>query len=188
MTGRDIFKKGGTIINFVSFLFSFIPRFLLMFLYNLCRNIGGIKGNFIRYLLIKNLADECGNNVSIEESVVLHNIQNIKIGDNVAIHPFCYIEAIGGVTIGNNVSIAHSTSIMSANHTWDDMSKPIKYNDIKTDAVRIEDDVWVGCGCRILAGVIIHRRSIVAAGAVVTKDVMSNTLVGGVPAKVIKPI
>lgn len=90
--------------------------------------------------------------------------------------------------LSDNVSIAHSTSILSVNHTWDDATNPIKYNPVERSAVMIENDVWIGCGCRILAGVTVHTRSVVAAGAVVTKDVPSNVLVGGVPSKIIKSI
>lgn len=59
---------------------------------------------------------------------------------------------------------------------------------MKLAPVEIENDVWIGCGVRIMAGVTIHKRSIVAAGAVVTKDIDSGSLVGGVPAKMIKEI
>lgn len=92
----------------------------------------------------------------------------------------------GGIEIGNDVSIAHQTSILSANHTWEDESIPIKYNAVAFQPVHIENDVWIGCGCRILCGVKIHSRSVVAAGAVVCKDVESHTAVGGVPARVLK--
>lgn len=105
-----------------------------------------------------------------------------------SVHPFCYLEGAGGITIGNNVSLAHNTSILSVNHTWNILVEPIKYNPISYSPVIICNDVWVGCGCRLMAGVTINSRSVIAAGAVVTKDVSSHTLVGGVPAKVIKTI
>lgn len=65
---------------------------------------------------------------------------------------------------------------------------PIKYNKLKYRKVEISDDVWIGCGCRVLSGVVIGKRSIVAAGSVVNKIVNSNIIVGGVPAKEIKEI
>ena len=100
----------------------------------------------------------------------------------------CYIDGAGGIEIGNDVSIAHSSSILSTNHTWNDVTVPIKYNKETFSKVTIENDVWIGCGCRILAGVTLHERSVIAAGAVVTSTVESNSVYGGIPAKLIKKI
>ena len=124
----------------------------------------------------------------IAEGVFLHNIDNMTIGSNISIHPMCYIDATGGLTIGNDVSIAHSTSILTTEHTWNDGSIPIKYNEVIMKNVIIENDVWIGCGCRILSGVTIKNRSIIAAGAVVVRNVSKNTIVGGIPSKLIKKI
>lgn len=98
------------------------------------------------------------------------------------------MEAYGGISIGNDVSIAHNVSILSVNHSWTEQSLPIKYNPIISGPVVIGDDVWIGCGCRIMANVEIDNRSVIAAGAVVTKNVPSNTIVAGVPAKALKEI
>src|SRR5690606_10684526 len=103
-------------------------------------------------------------------------------------HSNCYIDANGEVEIGNNVSIAHNSTILSTNHDWSDITVPIKYNPVTYGKVLISNDVWVGCGCRILAGVHIQSRSIIAAGAVVNKNVSPKTIVGGVPAKLIKQL
>ena len=107
----------------------------------------------------------------------------------------CYIDGCGGIEIGDNVSIAHSTSIVSFNHTYEKVDIPIKYNPIScgyiyiyNDFCSVYNDVWIGCGVRILSGVTIGNRSIVAAGSVVTANVTPYTLVGGIPAKFIKQI
>ena len=84
--------------------------------------------------------------------------------------------------------LAHNSTIMTTNHTWNDIEIPIKYNKTTKGPVNIDNDVWIGCGCRILSGVNIKTRSIVAAGAVVNKDIEANSLFGGVPAKLIKKI
>ena len=81
--------------------------------------------------------------------------------------------------IKDNVSIAHSVSILTTNHTWDNLDKPIKYNLETFKKVVIEKDVWIGCGCRILSGVKINNRSIVAAGAVVNKSAPNDSIVFG---------
>lgn len=167
---------------------SILPkRFRLCFL-RLFRNTSGRLGIALRFILVKTLAKSCGDNVSIKQYVFLENIENISFGNNVSIHPFCYLEGYGGIEIGDDVSLAHNTSILSVNHTWEDKKVPIKYNPIVGDSVKICNDVWVGCGCRLMAGITINSRSVVAAGAVVTKDVAQNVVVGGVPARQIKSI
>ena len=153
-----------------------------------CCGVGGFGGEFLRYVLFSKLIKQCGNNVRIKKHVYFYDIKAMKCGDNVSFHEMCYVSAVGGLTIGNDVSIAHGTSILTTNHTWYDDSKPIKYNDVIFKSVLIGDDVWVGCGVKIMAGVTIGRRSIIAAGAVVTKDVDDFTLVGGCPAIVIKSL
>lgn len=188
MTGRDVFNKANTIINALANLLGLLPRSFRLWLFRKCRNMSGKTGIAIRYILLKKLAKSCGDNVLLKEYVIINNPQELSLGNNISIHPFCYIESLGGISIGNDVSIAHNTSILSVNHTWEDKSLPIKYNEIRKSPVIIEDDVWVGCGCRIMAGTTIHRHSVLAAGAVVTKDVDSNTVAGGVPAKKLKDL
>ncbi|WP_303317688.1 acyltransferase [Flavivirga abyssicola] len=138
--------------------------------------------------MFKNLSLSCGDNVSIHEGVFLKGLNTMEIGTNVSIHSMCYIDGTGGLKIGDNVSIAHSSTIMTTGHTYDDISIPIKYNNATMDPVLLEDDIWIGAGCRILSGVTIGTRSIIAAGAVVNKVVESNSIVGGIPAKIIKKI
>jgi len=134
------------------------------------------------------MAGSYSRNVYFGSRVVFKNIQNSHIGENVSIHDFCYVDALGGIDIGDNVSIAHSSSIITFNHTWDDLSLPIKYNPVEFGKVIIKNDVWIGCGVRIMPGVVIGERSVIAAGAVVVKDVPPRSVVAGVPAKLIKNI
>lgn len=187
-TGRYKFNKYRRVINFLTSLFSFFPKKINTFFFLWSRNSTGKFGLVIRYILLKNLAHNCGDNVSVHPGVYLFNLHYMTIGDNVSIHPMCYIDAAGSIEIGNNVSIAHGTSILSTNHTWLDESTPIKYNKETRGKVFINNDVWIGCGVRILAGVSIASRSVIAAGAVVTKSVAQNSLVAGIPGKKIKSI
>ena len=95
---------------------------------------------------------------------------------------------IGPVTIGHHVNLAQGITVTALNHNFDDPKKRIDEQGVSTKPVVIEDDIWIGANAVILPGVTIGHHCVVAAGAVVTKDVPDNTLVGGVPAKVIKPL
>ncbi|QTY26669.1 acyltransferase [Flavobacterium sp. CS20] len=188
MTGRQKFKKYNSVINILVLFFGIFGKKLNLLFFNLFRWTGGYSGLILRYIFLKNIIKKLGLNVAIHPGVFLLNIKNIEIGNNVSIHPMCYIEGAGGIKIGNNVSIAHSTSLISTNHTWDNESLPIKYNPETFDKIIIEDDVWIGCGVRILSGVKISKRSVVARGAVVNKSFTEKSLIGGLPAKLIKKI
>ncbi len=187
-TGRNKFKKFNSLIKILVFIDSLIPNSVNIFLLNFFRNVNGEIGLLIRYLLIKNLCKNCGDNVSIHPNVYLFSLKNISFGNNISIHPMNYIDGSGSLKIGNNVSIAHNCSIITTNHSWANDKLPIKYNPEILGSVLINDDVWIGCGVRILAGVSIGERSVIAAGSVVNKDVINNTMVGGVPSKIIKSI
>lgn len=187
-TGRKLYTKYGKLLEKCAKIIGILPRDMRNSLLKFFRNTGGKTGIAIRYILVKTLAKKCGKNVSIKQYVFLENIQNISFGNNVSVHPFCYLEGSGGIDIGNDVSLAHNTSVLSVNHTWGNYEIPIKYNPIEHVPIKICDDVWVGCGCRLMAGITVNSRSIIAAGAVVTKNVGANTIVGGVPAKQIKSI
>lgn len=139
-------------------------------------------------MLLNSLIEAIGDNVSLREGVHLIALKNMRIGKNVSIHPNCYIDASGGVTIGDNVSIATNTILISTTHTWEDKNTPIKYNPLLPTPIYIEDDVWIGCGVKIIGPCHIHKRTIVAAGAVIKGDVGPECIVGGIPAKEIKKI
>jgi len=95
---------------------------------------------------------------------------------------------IGPVTIGSHVNLAQGITITALNHNFDDSDKRIDQQGISTKEVVLEDDIWVGANAVILPGVTIGKHAVVAAGAIVTKDVPPHSLVAGVPAKVIRQI
>ena len=99
------------------------------------------------------MAKKIRNKVDIGKCVILKNVN--KIVNNVSIDDFLYIGGAGGLTIGNDVSIAYNCSNLTTNHQWSDLDKPIKYNKENYKSILINNDVWVGCGVRILAGVEI---------------------------------
>jgi acetyltransferase-like isoleucine patch superfamily enzyme len=112
---------------------------------------------------------------------------SIIIGDNCSINPYTILYGHGkGLTIGNNVLIAGHCLIIPANHVYRETDKTINKQGIDSKGIDIEDDVWIGAGCKILDGVKIGRGAIIAAGSVVNKSVASFTLVAGVPAKFLR--
>lgn len=187
-TGREKFKRNKRILNVLVKLFTFLPKSFLLFIWNCTANHSQILFVGLRYIILKARIKSCGDNVKIGTNVQILGWDKLTIGSNVSIHSNCYIDANGEIYIGDNVSIAHNSTILSTNHDWSDLNIPIKYNPVTVEKVQIADDVWIGCGCRILSGVNIGHRSIVAAGAVVNKNVNSSVIVGGVPAKIIKEI
>jgi acetyltransferase-like isoleucine patch superfamily enzyme len=112
----------------------------------------------------------------------------IKIGRDSLIGEYSVIRGQGGVQIGDRVYTSPFTQIIAVNHVFDDPDRPFTEQGITAEGITIEDDVWLGAGAVITDGVKVGRGAVVAAGAVVTKDVAPHTVVGGVPAKLIKTI
>ena len=95
---------------------------------------------------------------------------------------------IGPVTIGSHVNLAQGITVTALNHNFAEKDLRIDEQGVSTNPVTIGNDIWIGANAVILPGVTIGDHSVVAAGAVVTKDVPSHTLVAGVPAKIIKEL
>lgn len=110
--------------------------------------------------------------------------KNLRIGRRVFINSGCKFQDQGGITIGDDVLVGHNCVIATLNHSMD----PERRADMIPATVRICDKVWIGANVTILQGVTIGEGAVIAAGAVVNKDVPARTVVGGVPAKVIKEI
>ena len=123
----------------------------------------------------------------IESFACINNaVGDVIIGDHTRIG--LHNTIIGRVDIGNHVNLAQGITVTALNHNFSDTNKRIDEQGVSTNSVTIEDDVWVGANAVILPGVTIGEHCVVAAGAVVTKDVPPHSLVAGVPAKVIKKI
>ena len=123
----------------------------------------------------------------IESFACINNaVGDVIIGDHTRIG--LHNTIIGPVDIGNHVNLAQGITVTALNHNFSDINKRIDEQGVSTNPVTIEDDVWVGANAVILPGVTIGEHCVVAAGAVVTKDVPPHSLVAGVPAKVIKKI
>ncbi len=127
---------------------------------------------------------------AIDESVVVFTPlyinygKNIKIGKNVFINFDCVFLDLGGITIEEDVLIAPKVSLLSEGHTV----SPTERHALVPGHIHLRKNAWIGAGATILPGVTIGENAVVAAGAVVSKDVPANTVVGGIPAKHIKNI
>jgi len=143
----------------------------------------------------------CPNGIAIgPRTLIMHgsilhvyNFRNlphagIAIGEDSLIGEMNVIRGQGGVTIGNRVYTSPLVQIIAVNHVFDDPDVPFVQQGITAQGIVIEDDVWIGSGAVITDGVRIGRGSVIAAGAVVTKDVLPHTVVGGIPAQVIKTL
>jgi acetyltransferase-like isoleucine patch superfamily enzyme len=102
----------------------------------------------------------------------------LEVGEYTVIHPKCRIDSRGGLRIGRRVAISRDVIILTADHIVDSLNF-----EGRTRQVIIEDYVWIGTRAMVLPGVKIGEGAVVAAGAVVTKDVEEYTIVGGIPAK-----
>jgi len=110
--------------------------------------------------------------------------RHITLGKNVFINHACTFLDLGGITIEDDVQIGPKVNLITENHPVDPAKR--KYLDLKS--ILIKRNAWIGAGATILPGVTIGENSIVAAGAVVNKDVPANSIFGGIPAKFIKAI
>ena len=123
----------------------------------------------------------------IESFACINNaVGDVMIGDHTRVG--LHNTIIGPVIIGNHVNLAQGITVTALNHNFEDSNKRIDEQGVSTSAVIIEDDIWIGANAVILPGVTIGHHSVVAAGAVVTKDVPPHSLVAGVPAKIIRQI
>ena len=110
--------------------------------------------------------------------------KNIEVGEDVFINACCHFQDHGGVTLGDGCQIGHNVVFATLNHFMETEKRKMSYS----APIVLGKNVWVGSNATILQGVTIGDNSVIGAGAVVTKDVPANTVVGGVPAKFIKSI
>lgn len=119
-------------------------------------------------------------------SCINNAVGDVIIGDHTRVG--LHNTVIGPVTIGNHVNLAQGITVTALNHNFTDHHLRIDEQGVSTTPVTIGHDIWIGANAVILPGVTIGDHSVVAAGAVVTKDVPPHTLVAGVPAKIIKTL
>jgi acetyltransferase-like isoleucine patch superfamily enzyme len=136
-----------------------------------------------------------GENSFVMHGAVLHvyNFRNlphafIHIGRDGLIGELNVLRGQGGITVGDRVYTGPLVQILAVNHVYVDPNRPMVEQGITAEGIIVEDDVWIGAGAIVTDGVTVGQGSVVAAGAVVTQDVPPHTVVGGVPARVLKQI
>jgi len=170
---------------------------------------GGV-GYKLRARVYRKMLASCGRNVAFGPGVEVFGAENITLGDNVSFFRLCRLAAHNGgsivmgsnisintnttiaaadggrIVIGNYVMIAQNVVLRASDHGHDRIDIPMMQQGHTGGEIIIEDDVWVGANAVITRNVRIGAHSIIAAGAVVTKDVDPYSVVGGVPARLIR--
>lgn len=164
-----------------------------MTLYDLFRCILRVNSKVITYFILRPSFCKCGSNFSIGRHYIIEGIKNVSIGDNVSLNDnLTILSTRAKVVIGDDVMFGPQVALITGDHRIDipgrtmiSISEHEKISD-NDQSIVFEGDNWVGAGATILKGVTIGKGAVIAAGAVVTSDVQAMSIVGGVPAKILK--
>ena len=171
-------------MKYTKIIMNFLIRDIPIHLVNLIMALfpNHLITNRIRGCLMRPFIGKCGKRIQIGRGVIINNPGNLRMGDDCYISHYCYIQAKGGIALGNNVIIGPMSVIASSNHIIEN-GKVI--NRGVSAPIKIGNGTWCGGHVIITSGITIGDSVVVAAGAVLTKDVPSNTRVAGIPAKLI---
>jgi acetyltransferase-like isoleucine patch superfamily enzyme len=142
----------------------------------------------VRLILAKKLFGHCGDDVIIHHNVLFSDGRNISLGDGVLVNRYAMLDDRGPIDVGPYTMLSAGITIETHTHPFDNFERPIAYAGRGLAPVRIGPNSVIGYNAVIMAGVTLGHRTIVGANSVVTKDVPDYTVVGGVPARVIKEI
>jgi len=124
---------------------------------------------------------------TIECTGVIKNLGvGLSIGNNSAIGAYSYLGAQGGIRIGENVIMGPRVNFHSENHNYSDLTIPIRLQGESRIGITVEDNCWIGAGCILLDGAYVEQGSIIASGSVVNKRFPAYSVLGGVPARILK--
>lgn len=166
-----------TEVLFAFFSLSFIKALFSSFLYYLHEHV-----------IWRRKIHSSSGNYRIHSRASIRNAQNIFLGDNVRITMDCCIwaEKNSKIVFGDNVLVGPGVKMFCGNHGTALNGIPITFQARNESDIIVGNDVWIGANSILVSGVKINDGAIVAAGSVVTKDVPKNTIVGGIPARIIK--
>jgi galactoside O-acetyltransferase len=186
-----------------------IKKLLFQIYISILSSIPTEIGKRLRYIAYKPLFKRVNGRFSIDTGVTIMGFENITLGSNVAFMKNSYVYAhdegelviadnftmnsnsqlgasFGKIIIGNDCAIAPNCVLRASNHTFDNPNIPSREQGHTYGEIIIEDDVWISSNCVITADTKIGKSSIIGAGSVVTKNVEPYSIMGGVPAKLIK--
>ena len=143
----------------------------------------GPGGDKYRGLLYKPFLRKCGKNFKVASQAFIYNPQGLSAGDHVYIGFNTYLGQ-GNITLENEVLIGNGASLTASNHLKNGSS--FRFGGYEPKDILVKEGAWIAAHAAIMAGVTIGKGAVVAAGAVVTKDVPDFSTVGGIPAKVIE--
>ena len=149
------------------------------------RSLPGFSGMAARWYIYRFLFKKLDSFCLIYPGAYFTHTYGLSVGRFFSINSGAMIDARGGVQIGDHVMIGPHSVIVSSNHDIRDTDGPMAEKDHIMKPVVIGSDVWIGAHAVILGGIKVGNRSIISAGAIVTRDVGDNEIVGGVPAKLI---
>lgn len=138
----------------------------------------------VRRFFCRFIFEESGAGINIEKGATFGNGRGIKIGSYSGIGVDCSVH--GPLSIGKNVMMGPEVVILTHTHKYDNLDVPMSEQGSIIKPIVIGDDVWIGMRAIIMPGVTIGKGVIIGANAVVTKDVPDYSVVGGIPAKIIK--
>ena len=190
-------------------MFKKIGKFFFQIYIAFVASIPTEMGVRLRRVIYKRLFKKCGRNLRIDSGVTILGFQNIIVGDSVSFMKNSYIYAhddgvleigdnftlnsnsqlgasFGKIVIGDNCAIAPNCVLRASNHNFSNPNIPFREQGHTYGEIVLEDDVWVSSNCVITANTKIGKSSIIGAGSVVTKDVEPYSIMGGVPAKLIR--
>ncbi len=163
----------------------------------------------LRAVAYRPLFKKCGRNLRVDSGVTILGFENISLGDNISIMKNSYIYAhdggeltigdnftlnsnsqlgasFGKIIIGSDCAIAPNCILRASNHRFDNPDIPFRKQGHTYGEIILEDDIWIASNCVITPDTVIGRSSIIGAGSVITKDIEPYSIVGGVPAKLIR--
>jgi maltose O-acetyltransferase len=139
--------------------------------------------NYVKIQIVAARFKSCGEDVIIDYNVWFNNPGNISVGNDCYIGQNVFINAIGDITIGDSCAIAASCKLISGNHGIANNGVMINHQEYSIDEIVIKEDVWLGYNVVVLAGSVIGKGCVVAAGSVVSGCFDEFSIIGGIPAR-----